>query len=979
MQHYELIRELGHGGMGVVWLARDTRLGRLTALKFLKTPDPSRNSRFLVEARATASLQHENIVVVHEVGTHDGNLFMVLEYLEGHALIDLIEDRRVHPLRAVEFMIPVVRALRVAHAAGIVHRDLKPENIFVTSSGLVKVLDFGVAKLLQPDTAVPDATPTLDTVRQVYETMTDGRIVGTPRYMSPEQWGLGPVDHRTDLYAVGMVLFEMVTGDHPLPDLSLDGIMRSALDVDTRLPAVSSLRRDLPDSLARVIDRCLSKRPESRYPDAETLLADLEALAPRHLGRAFVEGDNPYPGLLAFQESDANRFFGRTRDVAAGLASLRSRPLLAVVGPSGVGKSSYVRAGIVPALKAGGGAWETMVLRPGRQPMDSLASLLQPLRTAAGVDRDATVPSHRGLVEQLRDEPGTFASTLRERARQTGVRYVVFVDQFEELYTLVPTRTERIAFTRCLLGVADDASSPLRLVISMRSDLLDRAAEDPDFMAAVTGGLLFLSPLDRDGRREALTRPAELVGYSFESPDLVDDMLGALEGAPDALPLLQFAAARLWEQRDRAAKSLTRAAHDAMGGVVGTLAAHADDVLRGLSTPMLQATRAVFQRLVTPERTRAVVDEASLLLLGDDPDELRRLLHLLADARLIVLRTDESGGALVEIVHESLIASWPTLGRWLEESQENAALLAQLGQTAAQWDRRGRSRGLLWRGDAAEEALRLHARLRRGEVRVALAQRERDYLEAVFRLATRASRIRRGATLGALVVLSALVAAASVALVTIRDAEQAAVAQASLAKAEATRARAAEGRVKHQLELTREAERARLRAEADALEAIREADLSRDELERAFAKLRVQWRVIRQKEAARLRAERAASTASADAAQAAARAVAEAEAVAAVVAEAQAATDDANAAAAMSRAELERALAAARAGLEDARRARARAESERGRATQAERRAREVATEAQRSQARIEQLLAKERARAEKLERAKRKIATELR
>jgi len=975
VNQYELIRQLGAGGMGVVWLARDTRLGRRVAIKFLKAPDPSMNTRFLVEARATASLQHENIVVIHEIGNFEDGLFMVLEYLEGQALWDLV-DRRVHPLRAVELMIPIVRALQVAHAAGIVHRDLKPENVFVTSSGTVKVLDFGLAKLMtDPQLDARTARPGVDAVRQVYETMTEGSIVGTAPYMSPEQWGIAAVDHRTDLYAAGVMLFEMVTGEHPVADQSVDGLMSSALQMREPLPAVTDVSPDVPDSIAAVIDRCLQKDPDDRYASAEALLAELETLAPRQLGRAFVEGDSPYPGLLAFQEGDAGRFFGRRRDVARGLAMIESDPLLAVVGPSGVGKSSYVRAGLLPALKASGQPWQSLVLRPGRKPIESLAKMLLPLtNTEDGAEDDAP------LDEQLRRAPGTLGATLRARARKTQTPFVLFVDQFEELYTLVPDREERAAFIRCLLGAADDASSPLRVIVSMRSDLLDRAADDEPFMRELSRGLLFLSPLSPGGLREALTRPAELAGYQFESPALVEQMTSALDDAPGALPLLQFAAARLWDRRDRQQRTLTQAAHDAMGGVEGTLATHADQVLQGLAAPMLRTTRAIFQRLVTPERTRAIVDMAELLQLGSDAAENERLLHMLADARLLVLHTgDGDAGGLVEIVHESLITSWPALRRWLDEMQEDAAFLAQLRQAAAQWDARERSKGLLWRGDAADDALRFHHRARLGQTQTEITAREQSYLDAVVALATRATRIRRGATVGALIFLSALVAAAAVALVTIRAAEQTAVHNAQVADTEAQRARTAEGQVKDQLAVIQDEQRARQKAEVEALEAIRAADLSREELEAAFAKLRVQWQIIRRKEQARARAQRAVAGAHQKAAETAARAEAQAAAAAAAVTEAQAEAEAANQAAAMSRGELEKALATAQTSLSQAQRARTQAEAERTKALQAEKRADRAAAEARKSEANIERLLESERTRAKKLEKAKSKIATELR
>src|SRR4051812_33468236 len=150
---YEIIREIGRGGMGAVYAARDTKLGRQGAIKLLNSHNqPQLTARFIIEARATAQCNHENIIVIHEVGEHDGHPFMVLEYLQGVPLTQLLQDgRRLPPAQAIELIVPVVRALTAAHLHSIVHRDLKPDNIFVTDSGTIKVLDFGIAKLVQGD------------------------------------------------------------------------------------------------------------------------------------------------------------------------------------------------------------------------------------------------------------------------------------------------------------------------------------------------------------------------------------------------------------------------------------------------------------------------------------------------------------------------------------------------------------------------------------------------------------------------------------------------------------------------------------------------------------------------------------------------------------------------------------------------------------------------------------------------------------
>ena len=344
------------------------------------------------------------------------------------------------------------------------------------------------------------------------------------------------------------------------------------------------------------------------------------------------------------------------------------------------------------------------------------------------------------LIARLAREPGYLGAVLRDRAARKHARILLFVDQLEELYTLVPDVAERRAYTACLAAAADDSSAPVRVVVSIRSDFLDRVAEDMHFLDELARGLEFLQPLGPAALRGALVQPLEARGYRFESAAMIDEMLEALASTPGALPLLQFTASRLWETRDRTRKLLTQDSYDSMGGISGALAAHADQVLATLAPAAQQHARAIFQHLVTPDRTRAVVELRELHAIARDPAAIESVVGHLVAARLLVVQGD-AAGASVEIAHESLVSSWPTLRRWLDEHQEDAVQLAQLRTAATQWQRKGRIQGLLWRGEALVEARRWHARYR-GE----LPARERDFLAAVFagRLARDAGAARCG-------------------------------------------------------------------------------------------------------------------------------------------------------------------------------------------------------------------------------------------
>ena len=844
INQYEMIKMLGEGGMGTVWLARDLRLGRRVAIKFLQSNQPELTQRFLVEARTTARCQHDNIVVIYEVGEHNGAPYIVLEYLNGKPLTAYTENaQKLTYTRAVEIMCAILRALQCAHEQGIVHRDLKPDNIFIMDSGTIKVLDFGIAKVLQQQQqqgpqmssgGIRMPSP-LELATGTNTSLTrHGTIMGTLKYMSPEQWGIGiEIDHLTDIWACGVLLHRMICGRHPLHPLDGNQLVVTAM-LELPMPSMAEAApADVPRELVQIVDRCLLKIKEQRWQSAGELLAALEPFLP---GRRTIElqlDESPYAGLSSFQESDAGKFFGRNREIAAMVTRIRDRPMMAVVGSSGVGKSSFVRAGLVPALKRSGENWETLVIRPGRKPLEALASIISPMvATAANLADD--LEEQKKLVETLRREPGHLGHVLRGRARRDGRRILLFIDQFEELYTLVTDPAERAAFTACLSAVADDATSPLRVVLSIRSDFLDRVAEDQTFVTEITQGLFFLGAPSRDGLRDAIENPAEMAGFKFELPAIVDDMLDHLETTPGALPLLQFAASKLWEQRDTARKLLTHQAYYAMGGVAGALASHADRVIQEIGPTKAALCRAVLLRLVTPERTRAIVPMSELLELSREVGEVQRLVDQMVDARLLLVQNLDGGkGSTVEIVHESLVHGWPTLRRWLDENQDDAALVDQLRTAARQWQTKNRDPGLLWRGEMADEAKKFRKRYKG-----ALSDVERAFLDAVVASELAAQRRKRMAVIGGFAGLGALVLAAMVALVIIQKSRTA-------AKASEKKAVAAQHEAERRLDEVQRKEKERQQAEAKARQeeeerkrVAREKAVTDSQLEESKEKLR---------------------------------------------------------------------------------------------------------------------------------------------
>jgi len=861
---FGLIRELARGGMGQVFLARDTKLGRKVAIKFLLHDDPNFVSRFVIEARATARCTHENIVTIFEVGEHGGLPFMVLEYLEGKTLSQLLENRMgVKPF--VELMIPVVRALERAHEHGIVHRDLKPSNIFVTDRGSVKVLDFGVAKCFDGPKgadldriAAPVAeTRMMDAVEPevTYVTFSGGgSLVGTLPYMSPEQWGADTVDHASDIWAVGIMFWRALIGVHPAGTMTPDKLRARLTDLHTPLPSIASRDPSVPPEIAAIVDRCLAKSKAARYPSASALLADLMAVMQPRTGRD--NDDSPYRGLAAFGEGDAKFFFGRSNEIRTALSQLEVWPLLAVIGPSGVGKSSFVHAGLVPAVRTTGGNWDVRILRPGRSPVAALANAI------GDVDPGRITE----VMVMLRESPGQFGEALRNEAVRKKHRVLIVVDQLEELFTLSDDDEARRTFLAALLAAADDPSAPVRVVLSMRADFLDRLAGHKLFLSELSRGLFFLSAPDVENLRETLLRPAEIAGYAFESTDIVNDMLQTAS-ARGALPLLQFAATRLWDARDRNRKLLTVAAYNSMGGVGGAFARHADEVAQSVPLQAQTLLRAVMTRLVTPEGTRAVVDHNELLSLAPDHADVQQIIDHLVRARLIHLHTDPTQGATVEIVHEVLITEWPTLKRWLEDSHALRGFTHELQQAARQWTARGRPADLVWRGQTAQEALSISRRHL-----LDLSAAERDFLAAVRTQIARGRRRKVFGFTAVFVVLGLVIGGGTIAVIRISKAEKVASQKAKDAEIETTKAKEAEAKVQAQLDAVRTAEEKMTVAEKTAAEkelaaatASKSLDLSQDELKKKNAELES---AIAEARSAQSRAERAAKDAAINAEQA---------------------------------------------------------------------------------------------------------------
>ncbi len=802
VDNFSVIRELGRGGMGVVYLARDMRLGRRVALKVL-LPDQRASDRavgqFLHEARTTAGFAHPNIVTLYAVGEHDGHPYLALEYLEGQNLRERMAGSRPGRGEAIRIGRAIASALTEAHRHGVLHRDLKPENILIPTDGRLRVVDFGLATIRRGRSAeqlisFPDA------LGHELPEEGAGEAGGTAIYLAPEQWRGAQATEAADVWALGLLLHELLTGRHPyLGEAATSHSVAFRVCSEDPAPLDESLARD-PDGLGELIASCLDKDPDRR-PGAVQVGDALEA-ALGQLHRPAAGADSPFRGLEPFDERHAGHFFGRDPEIAAFLERLRDRPVAPVVGPSGVGKSSFVRAGVVPRLRETD-AWAVLMMRPGRRPLEALAELLIPTPATSnttrplpgagvapvedGSDSTPAATSAAQLADELLRTPQRLALWLQRRAEAERGRVLLAVDQFEEVFTQVDDEAERRAFVRAVCSAADDPQGPVRVIFTVRDDFLGRVARGgapPEALAHVT---VLRSPGEA-GLRAILDGPLATSGYRFDDPSLADEIVRSVRGEPAPLPLLQFALRTLWERRDRQQRLLTREAYEAIGGVEGALAEHADGVLAAMTDSQVDLARGILLRLVGggagAALTRLTLRRSRVLDgLGDGAGPV---LDRLSAGRLVTIRRGEgraADDADLEIVHESLLHGWERLRRWIVRSRDELALLAEIGQAAELWRRRGSRREEAWTGAPLEDAVRTLERMD-----TAPPADVRAFIDAGRDVEGRRVRRRRAlATGGAVLALVAVLGLVGV-NVSLRSKEQ--VARSAQARAEQGRASA---------------------------------------------------------------------------------------------------------------------------------------------------------------------------------------------
>jgi WD40 repeat protein/serine/threonine protein kinase/energy-coupling factor transporter ATP-binding protein EcfA2 len=694
IRSYELQERIGQGGFGTVYRAYQTAVEREVAIKIIlpeHANDPDFIRRFESEARLVARLEHPHIVPLYDYWREPGMACLVMRYLRGGSLQDRIEVDGAWPLNAIaQLLDQVAQGLEVAHRNNIVHRDLKPANILLDEQRNAYVADFGIAKKLTSEAQAPS-------IEDRY---------GSPAFISPEQVTGRPVSPQSDIYSLGLVLYVLLTGQAPFPDMDTTTVIRR--QVSETLPGLQSVRPDLPYALNPIIWRATSKRPDLRYANALDLAADFRqaiGAAPpleRESSSTFtsVPGGtvssksstvilnaqspqgNPYKGLKSFQEADASDFFGRGALVERLLARLSAKGrFLAVVGPSGSGKSSVVMAGLIPALKQGvlygSQNWYYVQITPGSSPINQLAEAL--LRIAT------TVPE--SLLEQLSSSENALNDLILALLPEPDSEMLLVIDQFEELFTLTTDEKERQQTLSLLHKAVTSEQSHLRVIITLRADYYDRPLLYPGFSDLMRDHTEIVTPLSSAEMESAIVNPAERHGVHFEM-GLVADIMAAVNRQPGMLPLLQFALTQLYERRE--GHLLTSEAYEALGGVSGALAKHADEVYDALDSASQSAAQQLFLRLVNPDEaagdSRRRIKRTELSAITSDRRIMQEVIDVFGRARLLTFDYEPTTRTpTVEIAHEALIRAWGRLKSWIDSNRDELRLHRKLTAATNDW------------------------------------------------------------------------------------------------------------------------------------------------------------------------------------------------------------------------------------------------------------------------------------------------------
>ena len=671
LRGYRLIEPIGEGAFGIVYRATQPVIGREVAIKAVQPElanHPDFVRRFEREAQIVARLEHPHIVPLYDYWREPDAAYLVMRFLRGGSLEELLKNGPLDPERTASILDQVAAGLSAAHRQGVVHRDVKPGNVLLDEEGNAYLTDFGVA--LDADSP---------------EKSSGTMMRGTPGYLSPEQVRLDPASPQTDVYALGIVVYEMLTGIHPFPESSL----RELLDrhLHDAIPSVRGVRPELPAAVDTVIGRATAKDAKERFSDALEVAAALRAAieGTPSVAEPVVEIRNPYKGLRAFLEADAGDFFGReglTQRLLSRLAEGGDASrFLAVVGPSGSGKSSVVRAGLVPALRRGAlegsERWYVIDLLPGSHPLRELESRLLAL----------AIEPPPSLLDMLEGDTFGLVHAAERILPDPDADLVILLDQLEEIFTLVEDEDERLHILECLRVTATAPDSRVRVITTLRADFFDQPLSVRGFGDLLADRTEAITPLSPEELERAIVAPADRAGLVIE-PRLIAAMIADVVNRPGTLPLLQYALTELAERREDGI--LTLAGYRRIGGVSGALARRAEQIHAALNEEAQEACRQLFLRLVTlgegSEDTRRRVRRSELEPLAQ-PHVMGGVIDSFGRHRLLSFDRDPvTREPTIEIAHEAMLAAWERPRDWIDEARDDIRTQRRLAFSVAEWE-----------------------------------------------------------------------------------------------------------------------------------------------------------------------------------------------------------------------------------------------------------------------------------------------------
>lgn len=486
------------------------------------------------------------------------------------------------------------------------------------------------------------------------------------------------------------------------------------------------------------------------------LVAGIKGEPPgRGTGEVIYQNICPYRGLQVFEEKHAPFFFGREAATEWLLNDLKHSHFLAVIGPSGSGKSSLARAGLVPALRRGAlpnsQGWPLYVFRPDHLPLENLAVVLRQVFGLAD-DPLALAQLIDGMAADRRQLHLSTRLALADAPPDHKI--VLIVDQFEEIFTLCQDESQRGPFIDNLLYASAVEGGQVVVVLAMRADFYGKCAAYPDLAARITGHQMLVSPMTEEELGQAIERPAQLTGLEFET-GLVDTLLRDIQGEPGALPLLQHTLLELWERR--AGNCLTFDAYREIGGIQRAIAHRAEAVYAKLDAAQQDIAQRIILRLTQPgegtEDTRRRATMAELLPVEGKAADSEAVVQRLADARLVTTGKNERGEEVIDLAHEALIRGWPRLREWIDENRAALCIHRRLTEAANEWARRDRDRSYLYHGTQLTEVNKI------------APASDLSALERAFIRASKRAHRQRLAARAATVILSLLLVVLSIVII----------------------------------------------------------------------------------------------------------------------------------------------------------------------------------------------------------------------